>query len=344
MNTQRLLQTAKLILKAQTVSPGYRVASDPFEKCALCRYYARSPEGECEKYDFAADPDYVCDSYEGREPDIGELRAFVERYGARNSRDDLGLLQQVHDLTVSLGATCDSRPGPYEERAFVERHLPGKHNQKTHGNKYGGGYSATKESLRRLKGDKEARERYKAKARSRAELEKMLTKDVGVISESVDGKLMLTTSYNPDFVRDLKNNIPPSQRKWQESTKQWVVDPNREKEVKLAMEKHFNIADKRKIGADGVRELQQKIKTARIKSSQSYIRKNQDKIRSEIDKLDDAISSYGFNSRSGRKQEAMSNRALLEFALRDMKGNPDNFKDIQQRGIAAAVRYMESIR
>lgn len=52
------------------------------------------------------------------------------------------------------------------ELALTLRHLPGKHNQKTHGSRYGG-YSTTKESLRRLKGDKAARERYKARARKR---------------------------------------------------------------------------------------------------------------------------------------------------------------------------------
>ena len=38
--------------------------------------------------------------------------AFIERYGARNSRMDLSMIQQVHDLTASLGAKCH-REGPY---------------------------------------------------------------------------------------------------------------------------------------------------------------------------------------------------------------------------------------
>jgi NAD+--asparagine ADP-ribosyltransferase len=52
------------------------------------------------------------------------------------------------------------------ERAFalVERH--GSHNQKTHGNRFGG-YGTTKESLRRLKDDKTEREKYKNRARKR---------------------------------------------------------------------------------------------------------------------------------------------------------------------------------
>jgi hypothetical protein len=48
---------------------------------------------------------------------------------------------------------------------LVLRH-PGHPNQKVHGNRFGG-FEATKESLRRLKDDKGAREKYKESARGR---------------------------------------------------------------------------------------------------------------------------------------------------------------------------------
>src|SRR5262245_32297140 len=58
------------------------------------------------------------------------------------------------------------------EKAFMEalvlRH-PGHANQKVHGNRYGAGQA--KESLRRLKEDKGAREQYKATARKKQGLE-----------------------------------------------------------------------------------------------------------------------------------------------------------------------------
>lgn len=57
-------------------------------------------------------------------------------------------------------------PGAIEKAfaAFVQRH-PGHGNQKVHGNRFGTGQA--KESLRRLKDDKGAREQYKARARAR---------------------------------------------------------------------------------------------------------------------------------------------------------------------------------
>lgn len=93
------------ILRAQTDAPAYKAASDPQANCGLCTHFVRATE--CNLYSFAADPDYVCNSFEERWPDIGQIKAFLEKAGARNSQMDLTMLQQVHDLTHRLGARCD---------------------------------------------------------------------------------------------------------------------------------------------------------------------------------------------------------------------------------------------
>lgn len=93
------------IRRAQSDAPAYRVSSDPRANCGLCTFFVRSTE--CDLYDFAADPNYVCNSFQERQPDIGQIQAFLEKAGARNSRMDLTMLQQVHDLTSRLGAHCD---------------------------------------------------------------------------------------------------------------------------------------------------------------------------------------------------------------------------------------------
>jgi hypothetical protein len=59
-------------------------------------------------------------------------------------------------------------PGAIEKAlldVLVLRH-PGHPNQKVHGNRFGG-FETTKESLRRLKGDKEATRKYKESARGK---------------------------------------------------------------------------------------------------------------------------------------------------------------------------------
>lgn len=108
---------------------------------------------------------------------------FIERAGARHSATDRVLVQQLHDIAMELGAECHHDEGEMmsmEEmrryaphpmlkaavEALVLRH-PGHGNQKVHGNRFGG-YGTTKESLRRLKDDKGAREAYKKTARKRA--------------------------------------------------------------------------------------------------------------------------------------------------------------------------------
>lgn len=71
-------------------------------------------------------------------------------------------------LDAELLAILNQIPAAIEKafiNALVLRH-PGHGNQKTHGNRYGG-FSTTKESLRRLKDDKGEREKYKGRARKK---------------------------------------------------------------------------------------------------------------------------------------------------------------------------------
>jgi hypothetical protein len=105
-----------------------------------------------------------------------KLMAIVQKAGARHSAKDNALVQQMHDRACELGAKCHcetpthpmlaSPTGGTQAKAMVYRH-PGHPNQKVHGNRFGG-FEATKESLRRLKGDKEARTKYKESARKRS--------------------------------------------------------------------------------------------------------------------------------------------------------------------------------
>lgn len=71
-------------------------------------------------------------------------------------------------LDAELLQILNQIPGAIEKAltAFIERH-PGHANQKTHGNRFGAGQA--KESLRRLKDDKGAREAYKDTHRKRGQ-------------------------------------------------------------------------------------------------------------------------------------------------------------------------------
>lgn len=82
-------------------------------------------------------------------------------------------------LDAELLQVINQIPGAIEKAftAFIERH-PGHGNQKTHGNRFGAGQA--KESLRRLKDDKGARESYKKQHRERSasDLSKMSQSDL----------------------------------------------------------------------------------------------------------------------------------------------------------------------
>lgn len=101
----KLMPVARaLIALAQTDAPNYRPAGEQ-TRCASCAHFDGSA---CSRFDFAADVDYICDDYDGRNP-MQELKAFVEKYGARNSRVDQAAIQDAHDLMVRLGAMCGGK-------------------------------------------------------------------------------------------------------------------------------------------------------------------------------------------------------------------------------------------
>lgn len=98
-----------LIQQAQVDAPNYRPASS-INRCANCVHFNGQ---RCDLFDFAADPDYLCDSWEERLPDVGEIRALIEQAGARHSRGDNRMLQTIHDMSVQLGAVCKADDDDY---------------------------------------------------------------------------------------------------------------------------------------------------------------------------------------------------------------------------------------
>lgn len=87
-------------------------------------------------------------------------------------------------LELEILQVINQIPGAVEKAfaAFIERH-PGHGNQKTHGNRFGAGQA--KESLRRLKDDKGARESYKQQHRERGVSGEVKTYDTSDIKHDL---------------------------------------------------------------------------------------------------------------------------------------------------------------
>lgn len=60
------------------------------------------------------------------------------------------------------------------------------------------------------------------------------------IDLNVDGRLKVSTPYNPDFVAELKASIPYSGREWVKILKAWLVEPQYLKEIEQLCQKHFS--------------------------------------------------------------------------------------------------------
>jgi len=293
------------VTKSQSDAPNYTPATDP-RRCKNCKQFLGDPGRDwCERYEFVADQDYFCDSWEAQRPD--------EIPGYRAKADLAWLTGEI----------------------LVLRHMQGKHNQKRHGWKYG----TTKDAKRAFKdSDKSEREVYKERARGKRDTAIRLSKEVGVIGTK-RGRLHLVTPYNAEFVSDLKSNVVASKRTWDSERRRWLVDPSERKTAMAVMRDHFNVADQDKIGVEGVRKLHKDTKITRIKNNQKIIRANQEKFTNEISVLEDEIGSYSRQSRSRRKMDDLRRKALFEYALRDSRSRKiDEFKDIQIRGMSAAIR------
>lgn len=79
LGKQVLSLKAALTTKAQTDAPNYAPASTP-QRCELCAFF-RGDEGEdyCTRFEFTADPDYVCDDWQTGTPD--EIPGYVANKG-----------------------------------------------------------------------------------------------------------------------------------------------------------------------------------------------------------------------------------------------------------------------
>lgn len=113
------------IIKAQSDAPNYKPASTP-QRCANCRFFLGDPGRDwCDLFDFTADQDYVCDSWETQRPD--EIPGYVANKGIltlRNWENSTLIQRKARDAvnnaikagTLKKANTkmcfrCDKRPG-----------------------------------------------------------------------------------------------------------------------------------------------------------------------------------------------------------------------------------------
>jgi hypothetical protein len=151
------------------------------------------------------------------------------------------------------------------------------------------------------------------------------------IEKTRAGGVVLRTPYDEQFVSELKEKIPPQERNWDAYHKVWGVSANYADIAEEIFRSHFG-SDDELLSA----EIEQ------IKENQEYIINREAHINEAISALDAAVLRYSFNSKSHIKGRMARNRALLKHSLDNAKAQVESLTELQVRGLAAAVRLLET--
>lgn len=213
-----------------------------------------------------------------------------------------------------------------ELKAIVLKH--GKHNQKTHGNRFGAGQA--KESLRRLKDDKQARERYKQQARKRGQ------------GRGAGGG---TATKPPTLEEKIKEGV---EERWGEDTvKQWLL-VNNNKTVYEMTQSEFVNREGRGVGFNGAKlpkdpalvELEQKRETAidelynnklgfivgssNPRQARMGLTKKQQKLVKKYDDAQAAELAHMNKTRTQRQKEL--HKVIIESAIKNGRHVPEHVR------------------
>jgi len=150
--------------------------------------------------------------------------------------------------------------------------------------------------------------------------------------------------YDFQFLADLKAAVPAEARKWDGANKVWLIQPAyAEAAIKIASQ-YFSIVDGRNKSASEIEEAQIDAEIAAIQANQAFILKNEARIDEIIRDLDGKIARYSFRSTSSVKGGLCRDRALLAHSLDNARLRVESLAELQVRGLAAAVRYLNEAR
>lgn len=161
-----------------------------------------------------------------------------------------------------------------------------------------------------------------------------------IITQQND-RVAFQTPYNPEFLTDLKNAIPHTDREWDRANKVWLVtEVEAEKAIEVTR-RHFEVVDGRGKSADEVEEVQIEAEIAQIQANQAALLEKEEYVEKVIDALDTAIGRYSYRSKSAIKGALARDRALLAHSLDNARLPIERLTELHVRGLGAALRLIE---
>lgn len=130
-------------------------------------------------------------------------------------------------------------------------------------------------------------------------------------------------------------------RRWDGQAKAWFVPAGSKAEAVSALAEFFKVVDTDSVGEGGAKLAKLDAMTDEIIENQKCILDNQERIEELIADMGGKIGRYSYTSHSRIKADLASDRALLQHALDNARLDPDRMTELQIRGLAAAVRFLE---
>ena len=148
--------------------------------------------------------------------------------------------------------------------------------------------------------------------------------------------------FNPQFLTEFKSAVDWRARKWDKADKVWLVDENEADQAIEVAARFFTIQDMRGKTAEEAEDAALEAEIAQIEANRQYILDNAEHIKEVIAALEDAVSRYSFQSKSGVKGRMARDKALLWHTLRNAKMPLEQLTELEVRGLGAAVRLLET--
>ena len=169
---------------------------------------------------------------------------------------------------------------------------------------------------------------------------------IATIRQHNEEQIAIESPYNPDFVAALKTEIPWNSRTWAGKGAGWLVTNAEAGAAVEVASRHFDqVLDIRDgMSEDDVEEAKLAAEIVVIEANQRYILESKERIEGIIEELDAIIARYSFQSKSRIKGAYAKDRALLRHSLANARLPLDELTELHVRGLAAAVRYLESNR
>jgi hypothetical protein len=155
-------------------------------------------------------------------------------------------------------------------------------------------------------------------------------------------EVAIQTSYDADFVSELKAKINYTDRRWDGASKSWIViEAEADKVIEIAS-RFFDVIDARGKSGTEVEAAQIEAEIAQIKANQQYILEHEARIVEIIDALTGKIERFSHRSKSNIRYSLAQDRALLQHSLDNAHAPVEQLTELQVKGLAAAVRLLSA--